>query len=99
MCREGRSAKAVDITCLFLDPFARVGSFLMTHKEQLSREHRVLIVGNSRQPFDESVDTTALLDCFGSDNYGKLIYTPCPSYDTRLKLWKHFMDIRVSFLY
>lgn len=83
---------------VFTEAFARVGSALLAHKEQLSREHRVLIVGNSRLPFDESVDVSSIQECFGPDNYGKLVYTPCPSYDSRLNLWRHFIDMRVRLI-
>jgi len=29
---------------------------------------------------------------FGMENYGKMLFCPCPNYGTRLQLWRHFID-------
>jgi hypothetical protein len=51
-----------------------------------------LVLGNSRVPYAEKVDRKELQKFFGYKNYGTMLFTPCPGYATRLRLWRHFIN-------
>jgi len=70
---------------------AKMKQFVLTHKAMLNRQTRVLVVGNSRAPFDAKVDKKDLNKFFGAQSFGKMLFCPCPNYATRVKLWKHFL--------
>lgn len=65
---------------------------LVSHKELLSTEQRILIIGNSREPFDDSVDQDEICEFFNYEGGGKAFYCPHPDYSTRLKLWSSFIS-------
>lgn len=66
---------------------------IMQHKAMLnSKERRILFIGNSRMPYYDKVDKKDLIKFFGYKNSGKMLFTPCPGYAARLKLWKHFIN-------
>jgi hypothetical protein len=69
----------------------RMKNCIMLHKPRLTKEMRVMVVGNSRIPYGENVDRKEVVKFFGAQNNGKMLFTPCPSYSTRLKLWVHFI--------
>jgi len=69
----------------------KMKNFIMQHKNSLTRQHRVLVIGNSRIPYHERVDRKDLNRFFGYRNYGKMIFCPCPAYAARLQLWRHFI--------
>ena len=69
----------------------KMKNFILTHKSMLTRQMRCLVIGNSRTPFDAKVDKKDLNKFFGQTNFGKMIFTPCPNYGTRMKLWKNFI--------
>jgi hypothetical protein len=48
----------------------------------------VLIVGNSRDPCGERVDRGELLKFFAPENAGRALFTPCPDYAARVKIWR-----------
>ncbi len=60
---------------------------LCAHKDLLTNDHRILIIGNSRAPFDPNTETDDLCEFFNSSGNGKAIYCPYPDYATRMKLW------------
>lgn len=65
---------------------------LLTHKSFMSQASRILVIGNTRQPFHEKLERKDFIKFFGPFNSGKMLYTPCPNYATRLKLWRHFIN-------
>jgi hypothetical protein len=69
----------------------RMKNCIMMHKPRLTLETRVLVIGNSRIPYGPLVDRKELTKFFGAKNDGKMLFCPCPSYSTRLKLWAHFI--------
>jgi SpoVK/Ycf46/Vps4 family AAA+-type ATPase len=69
----------------------RLKQVIMQHKSMLTKNNRVLVVGNSRIPYDSKVDTKDLNKFFGLKNAGKMFFTPCPGYSTRYDLWKKFI--------
>lgn len=70
----------------------RMKNNIMAHKARLDKASRVLVVGNSRIPYYDKVDRKDLLKFFGPKNQGKMLFTPCPSYSARLKLWAYFIS-------
>lgn len=64
---------------------------MVSHKDLLTSDHRILIIGNSREPFDESVDVDELCSFFSAKNKGKAFFCPHPDYPTRIKLWNYFI--------
>lgn len=71
---------------------SKLRPYLLSHKNQLGIENRVLLIGNARQPHGEKVDRVDLLKCFGPKSSGKCIYMPCPNYDTRLMIWRMLLE-------
>ena len=75
-----------------MPPLARMRKSLMLQRAALDPADRVLIVGNSRQPFHEKTDMAELRAFFGYQHGGKMLYCPCPSHHTRLQLWRLFIE-------
>lgn len=71
---------------------------IMQHKARLTKDKRVLVIGNSRIPYYEKVDKKDLQKFFGYKSSGRMIFTPCPTYATRLTMWKAFIGTPLSFL-
>lgn len=69
----------------------KMKNFILTHKAMLTRSMRVLVVGNTRTPFDAKVDKKDLNKFFGASSFGKMIFCPVPNYADRIKLWKNFI--------
>jgi SpoVK/Ycf46/Vps4 family AAA+-type ATPase len=70
---------------------AKMKTFLLAHKAYLTRANRTLVVGNTRVPYEARVDLKELTKFFGHAAFGKMFFTPCPNYATRIKLWKFFI--------
>lgn len=76
----------------------KLKQFVVAHKAMLSRQCRVLVVANSRAPFDPRVDRKELLRFFGPQHFGKMLLCPLPNYATRLQLWKSaIVDSGINF--
>ena len=67
---------------------------LVAHAEALTTKDRVLVIGNSREPFDDSVDQDELKEFFTPKGHGKAIFMPYPDYATRLKLYTQFITAK-----
>ena len=64
---------------------------LISHKDLLTNEHRILVIGNSSEPYDDGVDVDQLCSFFSLKEHGKALFCPHPDYNTRLKLWSSFI--------
>jgi len=75
-------------------PYSRLRQSLVAHKTKLTCNPpiRVLIIGNSRQPFADRVDQEELRGLFGADKNGVELYLPFPDHATRMQLWRHFLE-------
>src|SRR5207249_4699236 len=64
---------------------SKMKSLLLSHKEYLmNNPHiRVLVIGNSRNPYSDLVDRKDLLRMFSYKSFGKMMFLPCPNYSTR----------------
>jgi len=65
---------------------------ITTHTENLGKEHRVLVIGNSRAPFNPKVSQDDLMGLFGPGCNGKALLMPNPNHALRLQLWRHFIE-------
>jgi SpoVK/Ycf46/Vps4 family AAA+-type ATPase len=66
----------------------------LAHAEALTVKDRVLIIGNAREPYDDSVDRDAIMEFFSKRGHGKAVFLPYPDYATRYKLWSHFITAK-----
>lgn len=71
----------------------------MSHTTKITSDKRILVVGNSSSPYNDSVDRGDLkkmFACDGSPPDGKemtlMCYIPYPNYLSRMRLWTHFMQ-------
>ncbi|RYG41076.1 ATP-binding protein, partial [archaeon] len=62
---------------------------LATYIKSLTVEHSALVIGCSSEPWE--ADAKALAECFD-----KFLYTPCPDYGTRTKLWRTFLQAALA---
>jgi hypothetical protein len=73
-------------------PLGRVRRSLGVQRAALAPADRVVIVGNSRQPFHAKTNVPDLCRFFDFQHQGKMIYCPCPGYHARLQLWSRFIE-------
>lgn len=73
-------------------PLGRVRKSLAVQRAALAPTDRVIVVGNSRQPFHARTNIADLCKFFDYQHQGKMIYCPCPGYHSRLQLWARFIE-------
>jgi len=70
----------------------KMKNYIMQHKSGLKKDKRILVIGNSRIPYGDKVDSKDLKKFFSYKNSATMLYTPAPGYSTRLKLWRYFIS-------
>jgi len=75
---------------------AKLGKFLLGLKNSIKGGDRILILANSNGIAAKEVDRKGLKQFFGADKAGKMLYVPCPDYDTRQKLWTSLIQEAVN---
>lgn len=75
---------------------ARMKKDLLSHCLKINKDRRILIVGNSSEPFNSSVDMNEMKKFFYDSTNNLQIplmcYIPYPSYSNRMRLWQHFIQ-------
>ena len=75
--------------------YAKIKKDLISHRDLLTSEHRILIIGNSREPFEDSVEQDELCAFFSDAQNGKALFCPHPDYATRMRLWSTYISKKV----
>lgn len=74
------------------DEVTRLKKQIMAYRDMISKEDRVIFIGNSSCPFDDTVEQSEMKSFFSPKTTGKVFYLPYPDYASRSKLWKTFIS-------
>jgi ATP-dependent 26S proteasome regulatory subunit len=79
-----------------VEEVTRLKKQIVSYRDGIGKEDRILFIGNSSRPFDDAVEQGELKSFFNPRLDGKMFYLPYPDYASRSKLWRTFISRAVS---
>ena len=97
--RRSRAGKS-HILLFFTADYGKLRKEIKACMEKIKIDDRIMVVGNSSEPFSPQADVDELKSFFRESSQKKemcyMFFVPSPDYLSRRKLWIHFIEESVS---